>query len=290
MNNDRSQNLKESLTTTLALIFIGACAAMIYIADQAFFEDHDISPLYRSTLDKSYSRFRESDVQVAAGRSHQTNKNQTGDLIHGEVPSAAPKEHDHDSPLFKKAGAALIAKDYELAIKCFDELIVEDRDCITAKHGLADAYNGRGDWQLAINQYRELLQIQPDKICCFEHIGDIFKAQGQDKSATEMYANVVEGYRRLSRRPGSTGANGRYQLALAIMRYGTNADEAVTIAESLVAESATPHYFGLLARSYESVGRIQDAIQAVNRIETADANEKAEIDRFRKNLASKTTK
>ncbi len=256
-----------------------AVAAGLFMSDAALFEDAPMSPLYKSTLDKAYDRFREDDARVPAG--------------HGAAPRAAPPEaaaqpgldvaglqaqlarghgghgqyHDHNGPRFQKGNELAAAGRHEEALAEFREALKEHHNCTLANHRIADILKATGRFEEAIAVYGQVLATEPNYTCVYEHLGDIFVSQGQPETAEKMFQQAISGYTRQIGQGGPGAVGARFALARFYVEHDREIPQALALAEAASGEAPQESaYLDLLARCYQLTGRIPEAVATVDRI------------------------
>ena len=279
------------------LVSIGLPVALLiaigFVTDEALFAPAEQTPLYRETLDRAYSRFKESNVRIVArGNRHgRRSVDEWADPRHDS--GGGTGEHDHAGPIFQRGQQLMDEKNYAAAIETYEGAFAEHADCALARHKIADCRWELGELAEAINLYREVLKKDPDYLCVWEHLGDIFREKGDAETGQRMDDNLVDGYRRMTRRSGRQGYIGRFNLAAFWIKRGRNLDEALTLADEIAHDAPETHNLELLARCHEERGENDKAVEVIRRvIETSpELTEKYEgiLARLDKKKSSKLT-
>jgi tetratricopeptide (TPR) repeat protein len=270
----------DVLTAVVASVLTAAIVAALAYAERQRSEEAAFSPLYRSTLESAFSRFREGDKRVPAGGAQAE-----ADL---ELPPVAPPPPPAGSgagaapavPAAASAAAAAAAtvdlalgnqhaakKEYDQALACFARYLQKDPTSAVGYHRVADVLLEQGKLDEAIAAYRQALVHQSTYYCVFGHIADILVRQGKQEAAEQDYAKLVAGYTGQLKEPGAAGALARFQLAKFYIDHNRNIEEAIPLAEAAAVEAPDQvSYLVPLVTAYKTVGRNADAVAIIDRI------------------------
>ncbi len=276
-----------------------ALAVGFCVSDARLFEDAPISPLYQSTLDSAFNRFREAEARVPAGQGTapqstplaEAAENPTIDVAALQEQLArgrasAPRYHDHQGPRFVKGSELAATGRYDEALAEFREALKEHPNCTLANHRIGDVLKSMGRFEEAIAAYGEVLKAEPNYICVYEHLGDIFASQDQPETAEKMFQQVVAGYTRQIGSGGAQAAAGaRFSLARFYLEHNREIPQALTLAEAAAAEAPDEvSTLDLLTRCYQLSGRIPDAVATVDRIIALKPDNAEHYQKFREGL------
>lgn len=273
-----------SAITPLACLF--AIVAIAWTSDQVVFDEPDPSPLYEKTLEKAYSRFKQSDIDVPRGRKS-LEEAQLKSFESAAVGASSDRVVGTETSEYQEAKKFEAAGDHQSAIKTLRKLKNTQRlsDGVTVDHKIGDLLRLDGEHQQAIKTYREILQEDPNHVCCFEHIGDIYRDLDESEMAERMYENTEDGYRRLIRRSGEASRPYRVQLVQFFVDHQRQSEAALDMAKDLVREKEDdPHSLLLLARSLDQNQRTREALDLVNRTLALEPDWSSSLDSYRSSL------
>lgn len=283
--NRRPSTFRDNVERAAAAAFVALLAVVLWRADSATFVDQPHSPLYREVLEKSFSRFRESDMQVAA-RSSLSPKPSPNLEIDNEIRGAQKpvEKPPHESEEYLAAVKALDEGRIDEAVKGLRSIVEKHPKANVVRHKLADTLHRQDKWKEAINTYREVLQHDPDYVCCFEHMSDIFAKNGEAEMAARMMDSLESGYRRIARRPGDAGHTGRYNLARFLLDKKKDVNAAIECAQEMVGQAPDNRGLFLLAQCYERANRKVDARSVLDKIKAEDPESERLVTELRTTL------
>lgn len=292
-------------TTANAIVGGGVALVVVvglFVSDAALFEDAPMSPLYKSTLDKAYDRFREDDARVPAGHgappraplpeaAAQPGLDVAGlqaQMARGRAGAA--QYHDHNGPRFKTGNDLAAAGRHEEALVEFREALKEHHNCTLANHRIADILKTMGRFEEAIAAYGEVLKAEPNYTCVYEHLGDIFVSENQPETAEKMFQQAIAGYTRQVGGGGAGAVGAKFALARFYVEHGRELPQALALAEAASGEAPQEAaYLDLLARCYQLSGRIPEAVATVDQLITLKPEHADHYRTFREQLLAPPT-
>lgn len=274
-----------------ALAVAGLLVLFAWYADGQMVTDAAYSPLYEFTLHQAYSRFRESDAQVAlgprsdpldelphlahrdaasnnawqgSGRRHARAQQPGGQTAEQRAHAAAGRQ---PSAHYQRGQQLLQQQQYPAARAAFEKAVQERPRDALALHALADTLRLLNEPDAAIATYRRVLAVNPAYYCCHVHIGDIEKARGNTAAAEKAYAAAITGYEGQLEQPGAGGDVARYHLARLLATQGDNLARPIALAEEAVTHAPDQMaYSQLLADLYSQAGRQAEARDLYRRL------------------------
>lgn len=264
---------------------IAASMVVVYVlalSDRATFDDSAPSRLYQLTLDKAYSRFRDTDVVLPYGGSE---KNELFHEMDDARPTEPRKPHDHQSPLFTDGARLAREGKYDESAALFRKALEEDPTCVLANHRLGEVFDAAGRWDEALARYQEVLRLDPAHHCAWQHMGEIFRKRGQPEAANRMFENFEQKLRAASTEESPRGQKARLDLLNHYLATGTRTQQALSLARELVDRDGSPKNLELLAKANEAVGNRGVASEIIERIVPVDDKERDRLVAWRERLS-----
>ena len=274
-----------------ALAFAGLLVLFAWYADGQMVTDAAYSPLYEFTLHQAYSRFRESDAQVALGprsdpldelphMAHRdaasNNARQGGGRQHARAQLPGGRAAEQHGPAaagrqpsahYQQGQRLLQQQQYPAARSAFEQAVQERPRDALALHALADTLRLLNEPDAAIATYRRVLAVNAAYYCCYVHIGDIEKARANTAAAEGAYAAAIAGYEGQLEQPGAGGDVARYHLARLLATQGEDLARPIALAEEAVAHAPDQMaYSQLLADLYSQADRRAEARDLYQRL------------------------
>lgn len=259
-------------------------------ADRIVFTEPEPSPLFKATLDRAYSRFKESDVMLEAGKKAAPH---SAGVIDGPMGGDVPKESLPsiiETIEWKEADAAFHAGNYDKALGGFESLrerYAKDKWGRTkVRHRLGDTLDKLGRWEEAIAEYRGVLDDDPNHPCCYEHMAGIYARNGSSELAARMVDNAERDFRRMVGKSGND-VNWRMELCRFLLDHGRENAEALGIMKGVVEEVAKPAAILLYARALDVNGEPKEALELIARQSPTEDRDKKRFDELRAHLESR---
>lgn len=280
------------LSTLGTLVVLGAIGAYV-LTEQQVVKNAAFTPLYDFTLQQAYSRFQESEKQVAlnapsdpieavanpqvAAQQYQgTQQNQSAQQYAAQQQAARQRAAqqqataaatDDGGPYTQRGNELSRAGKYTEAIAAYQQALAENPQRITTRHSLADALRQAERYDEAIAVYRQVLQQNPQYYCCHIHIADVEKAQNHLEAAQAEYALAERGFSQQIEQGGPMATAAKYQLAAMYVSQGQNLAQAMAFAQELVTTQPTQAaYQQLLGQIFIKLGRVNEAIAVYDQL------------------------
>lgn len=267
----------ETFSVIVAVVLSAIIAAVLAVSDTIRFEEPAFSPLYKSTLEQAYSRFRQSDKRVPP----KPLAAQEGEIIQpaAQVQAAKSKASAAHKPAVPAHAYAASSADlslgnqlfsqkrYDEALKAFQKYVQANPNSALGFHRIADVLVEQSKLKEALSVYQKALSLQPDFYCIYGHMGDVYAKLGQNAAAEKFYKSLVEGFTKQAQQGGETGISACFQLARFYVDHDRNLDQAVTLAQK--AAAAHPNeisYLVLLERAYRKAGMKEKALETIDKI------------------------
>jgi tetratricopeptide (TPR) repeat protein len=93
---------------------------------------------------------------------------------------------------FEAARAALVAKNYDEAIKLFSEAATNDPTQHVIFANLADAYSQTRKYDLAADAYKKAIELKPDEAAYYNNLGIVYGNAGKIDEATQNLQKAAE--------------------------------------------------------------------------------------------------
>jgi tetratricopeptide (TPR) repeat protein len=194
--------VRVSLGTIASCCLAALVVIVLAIADSRTFEDAEYSPLYQATLKNAYSRFKESDKRVPAGRPDEVARDPGQELntapnelgpssdagslprtdprrLPGTVPPATDKAVPRSGP------RGLMPDDHRSTIP----------QPVAHQHGphmsAGERYAQEREYEKAIAEFRLEVQEHPECALAQHRIGDMLKLAGKPEEAVAAWNEVL---------------------------------------------------------------------------------------------------
>lgn len=270
--------MKNPIGTIAACILAVGVIVVLAMADARMFKDAEISPLYKTTLDAAYSRFKKNDKRVPARppeaqamelanelplapqRARQSPRpgarpgstpptpRQARSTARKPGPRPRPRPAPHVQPAPQtpsKPSPHMIAGNsfasqgqHEKALAEFQKETVANPQNSLAFHRAADMLRQLGRLNESLALYRNTLKINPDYHCVHVHMGEILSILKQDKQAEAAFATATAAYKKQLAENGAHAGTARYHLAKLYLDRKTNIPEATKLLQDAL--TATP--------------------------------------------------
>jgi predicted Zn-dependent protease len=278
------------LDRMLTAIVLAALLIVAWTADRLVFAEPEPSPLFKATLDRAYSRFKESDVMLEAGKKAAPH---AAGVVDGPMGGDIPKESlppINETIEWKEADAAFHAGSYEKALGGFEALLVrysKDRQArVRVRHRLGDTLDKIGRWEDAIAEYRGVLDDDQNHPCCYEHMAGIYSRHGSPEMSARMIENAERDFRRMIGKSGND-VSWRMELCRFLLDHGRGPTEALAVMKGIVDEDPKPAAVLLLARALDRNGEPKEALAVLARRAPTEERDRKRFDEMRAQLESR---
>lgn len=282
--------LKSVLSAIPPIAGVVTIVAIAWFSNQVIFDEPAPSPLYQKTVEKAYSRFKESDINVPKGRK-KTNAEARLEAFQAEaVGVSSDQVAGTETQDYLRACELSEAGRHDEAIEILEQLEKRHRlsDRTAIVHKIGDELRLAGRQEEAIETYREILKKDPNHLCCFVHIGEAYQSLQQNDMAERMFDNAEEGYERMIRRAGDQSRPHRSALVKFYLERHRKPEVALTLAEELVREDDTdPGALLMLAQCLDRATRTREAIDLLDRAVALEPTWKSTTTSYRNSLESR---
>ena len=84
-------------------------------------------------------------------------------------------KEEHNSPIIERAKAAILARDYEQAIRIYRGLLKSEPENIGYLGTLGDLFVKSSDDKTAMEYYKEIIRLEPQNVDALNNLGGIYR-------------------------------------------------------------------------------------------------------------------
>ncbi len=175
-------------------------------------------------------------------------------MASGRATTAAPQAEDLQKT-FGAAVAKLQAGDFDGAIAAFDAMILKNPSLAEAHYNKAFALYQKKDYAPAEASLKQALEVKPDYSDARVLLSNIYTAQGLKDKAVEVMSS------------GAGGSDPRqlFNLGLALLNSGKNAEAAEAFAKAETADPTNPEVQYYLGTAALNAGKTDECVQRLEK-------------------------